>query len=610
MIAPLLLSTLLLLPCQEPKPKNLILICWDTVRADHLGTYGYKTHGTTPHVDLWAKGATVFESASASACWTKPSVPSYLTGTPPLQHGVYRGSSKDAAGVISDVLPAGSVTIAEILQERGYRTVAFIRNAQLRLGQGIEQGFDVYDDHGGDAREIRWKAMDFLLERDPEKPFLLYLHMLDAHWPYPVPLEYATRYADPAAVERFRGENWKAFRDEVNHGDRPLKTADRDELIALYDGALAYLDVEFGRLHSFLEHEGLLENTAIALISDHGEEFGEHGRIGHGHGLYEGLLHVPWIMSVPGRAPARVTHAVSLLDLLPTLMGALDVPAPPTEGIDQLADSARARPLFAEHLEPGRYERSLRVDQAKHIERFKPRAEDLGTDSLPPIGMRLEVKLRLAGRDLVALEIEESDDPEDSRVELKGPLEVRGRRLSIAGIPLELGENWTLYGELGQRSQAAPAFVADEMVKAVGFGDSSGLVVEKLKLYGPDAKQILELRGAFGGTEGEGRWAVGGQTLRVPKAAAHILAQDRDLDRVTVGAWFGGEVPVRTPDEILFFDLATDPGELRPTHPDQASKVLPPLVRSFVQRRIWTASDTSTLTSEEIEHLKAIGYGD
>jgi len=610
MIAAILLLAALQVPVEKPDPKNLILICWDTVRADHLGTYGYKTHATTPHVDLWAKGATVFDSASASACWTKPSVPSYLTGTPPLQHGVYRGSSKDAAGVVSDVLPKESVTIAEVLQQRGYQTAAFIRNAQLRLGQGIEQGFDEYDDRGGDAREIRWKAMDFLLERDQEKPFLLYLHMLDAHWPYPVPLEYATRYADPAAVERFRGKNWKAFRDEVNHGDRPLEGTERDELIALYDGALSFLDAEFGRLLAFLAHEGLLEDTAIVLISDHGEEFGEHGRIGHGHGLYEGLLHVPWIMSVPGRAPERVTHPVSLLDLLPTLMGVLDVPAPPTEGIDQLGPNANARPIFAEHLEPGRYERSLRMASAKYIERFKPRAEDLGEDALPPMGMRLEVKLRQAGRDLVAVEIEESDDPAELRVELKGPLEVRGRRISIAGVPLELGEDWTLYGELGDRTQAAPAFVVGEMVKAVGYGDSSGMVIEKLKLYGPGAKQALELRGPFGGTEGQGLWAVGGQVLRVPPAAARILAQDRDLDRMTVAGWFSGDGPARTPDEVLFYDLATDPGELKAIRPDQVTEFLPPLVRRFVQRRVWTARDTSTLTAEELESLKAIGYGD
>jgi hypothetical protein len=148
------------------------------------------------------------------------------------------------------------------------------------------------------------------------------------------------------------------------------------------------------------------------------------------------------------------------------------------------------------------------------------------------------------------------------------------------------------------------------MVKAVGYGDSSGMVIEKLKLYGLGAKQALELRGPFGGTEGKGLWTVGGQTLRVPAAAARILAQDRDLDRITVAGWFAGDAPARTPDEVLFYDLATDPGELKPIHPDQVSEFLPPLVRRFVQRRVWTAQDTSTLTAEELENLKAIGYGD
>lgn len=613
MLLPLLL-TAALAPQAAPDsaaaaPRNLILICWDTVRADHLGPYGHDREGCTPHLDRWAAGATVFEDVTACACWTKPSVPSYMTGTLPLQHGVYRGSSKDAAGVVSDVLPEGSVTLAEVLQDAGFQTAAVIRNAQLRRGQGIEQGFDSYDDQGGDAREIRWKAMDFLLERDPERPFLLYLHMLDAHWPYPVPDEFATRYASAEAVERFRGKDWKALRDEVNHGERPFVGAEREEMIALYDGAISYLDHELGRLLAFLEREGLLEDTAVALISDHGEEFGEHGRIGHGHGLYQGLLHVPWILSIPGQAGRRVKHAASLLDLMPTLLGVMGVEAPDTEGIDQLAPGAAARPAFAEHLEPGRYERSLTVARKKFIERFRPRPGELADGALPARGLRLEVELQRSGRALVATEIDEDDEEDETRTELKGPLEVRGRRLSIAGIPLELGEGWELYGETGGRTADAPAWIAGELVKAVGRGDADGLLCQKLKLYGKAADEgELELRGAFGGSPSEGVWTVGGQDLRVPPAVREDFADDRDLDRETVARWFSGEPRER--DELLVFDLERDPDELSALEGAGGTELLPPLVRAFVQRRIWTSADSTTLSSEELEHLRAIGYGD
>ena len=609
MLLPLLLTAALVPQAETRAPRNLVLICWDTVRADHLGPYGHDREGCTPNVDRWAAGATVFEDVTACACWTKPSVPSYMTGTLPLQHGVYRGSSKDAAGVVSDVLPADSVTLAEVLQGAGFQTAAYIRNAQLRRGQGIEQGFDVYDDDGGDAREIRWKAMDFLLERDPERPFLLYLHMLDAHWPYPVPDEYATRYASAEAVERFRGKDWKALRDEVNHGERPFVGAERDEMIALYDGAISYLDHELGRLLAFLEREGLMEDTAVALISDHGEEFGEHGRIGHGHGLYQGLLHVPWILSVPGQAPRRVKHAASLLDLMPTLLGVMGIEAPPTEGIDQLAPGAAARPAFAEHLEPGRYERSLTVAQRKFIERFRPRRGELAGDVLPARGLRLEVELRQAGRALVATDVDEDDEEDETRTELKGPLEVRGRRLSIAGIPLELAEGWELYGTTSGRTAEVPAWVAGELVKAVGRGDGDGLLCEKVKLYGKAAEEgELELRGAFGGSPSEGVWTVGGQDLRVPPAVRASYADDRDLDRETVARWFTGEPRKR--DELLVFDLGQDPGELTPLDGAAGTDLLPPLVRTSVQRRIWTSADRTTLSSDELESLRAIGYGD
>lgn len=353
-------------------PRNLILICWDTVRADHLGPYGHDREGCTPHLDRWAAGATVFEDVTACACWTKPSVPSYMTGTLPLQHGVYRGSSKDAAGVVSDVLPEASVTLAEVLQGAGFQTAAVIRNAQLRRGQGIEQGFDSYDDQGGDAREIRWKAMDFLLERDPERPFLLYLHMLDAHWPYPVPDEFATRYASAAAVERFRGKDWKALRDEVNHGERPFVGAERDEMVALYDGAISYLDHELGRLLAFLEREGLMEDTAVALISDHGEEFGEHGGRLHRRTLFEEVVRVPLILAGPGVPRAEVTAPVGMVDLLPTLLDLLDLAGP-----DQLAGTS-LRPLLAEgpapaarpvvtELEGPRPQRALRLGRWKLV---------------------------------------------------------------------------------------------------------------------------------------------------------------------------------------------------------------------------------------------------
>ena len=235
----LLLGTFI--ACAPPAadgPPNVILICLDTVRADHLGCYGYDARPTTPTLDALARRSTVFRDASATAGWTKPSVPSFLTGTYPAQHGVYLGSSKDEAGRHSDVLPEEATTLAEVFRDRGYATAAFVKNAQLRRGLGFEQGFDVYEDKAGDAREIRWRASDWLDARDTGKPFFLYLHYLDAHWPYAVPDEYATMFTSAEDVARFRAQDWREMRDAINHGEVTLGEAERDAFVGLYDGSI------------------------------------------------------------------------------------------------------------------------------------------------------------------------------------------------------------------------------------------------------------------------------------------------------------------------------------------------------------------------------------
>ena len=152
-----LLLPLLLAACgsasegEGTRRPDVIFVCMDTVRADHLGCYGHD-RDSSPNLDALAERSIVFADASATACWTKPSVPSYLTGTYPLQHGVYRGSARDATGTRSDALPEAAWTIAEAFSGAGYQTGAFVRNAQLRHGLGFEQGFDVYLDEAGDAR--------------------------------------------------------------------------------------------------------------------------------------------------------------------------------------------------------------------------------------------------------------------------------------------------------------------------------------------------------------------------------------------------------------------------------------------------------------------------
>src|SRR5262245_45073288 len=244
----------------DPSPSrgrpSVILVCLDTVRADHLGCYGYARRPTSPCPDELARDATVFLDATATACWTKPSVPSFLTGTWPAEHGVYEGSAHGDQGETTDLLPDRARTLAEDFAEAGFETAAFLHNAHLRSGQGFEQGFDVYEEGSFEAREIRWRARDWLERRDRTRPFFLYLHFLDAHFPYPVPDGYAQMFAEGRDASAFRGEDWSSVRDAVNDGRRTLSPTELEALVSLYDGAIRYIDDEIGQLLGALRREG------------------------------------------------------------------------------------------------------------------------------------------------------------------------------------------------------------------------------------------------------------------------------------------------------------------------------------------------------------------
>jgi len=352
--------------CAEPPPldhPNVVLVCIDTLRADHLGCYGYE-RDTTPAIDRLAAESTVFADACAASSWTRPSVPSLLTGTYPLQHGLY-----GLEGKLTHALSDASVTLAEVFRDHGWRTAAVVCNPQLDLGNGFEQGFEDYRDDSGDAAEIERRAQTWLDSLDGEDPFFLYLHFLDAHWPYPIPDAYATRFGGSSLPELWGAEPGRV-RDAINEGDRQSTRAELDRLRALYDGGIRYVDDQLALLFASLEERGLADDTIVCIVSDHGEEFMEHGRIGHGHGLQENLLRVPWILHVPGRRGRRVEHPVGLVDVFPTLLAAAGVEAPASEGVDRLTRPGEDRPVFAELKELRRYQQSLRRGSRKVTRRF------------------------------------------------------------------------------------------------------------------------------------------------------------------------------------------------------------------------------------------------
>jgi arylsulfatase A-like enzyme/Flp pilus assembly protein TadD len=282
----------------EKSVPNVVLITIDTLRADHLGCYGYQQI-KTPNIDGLAADGTRFARAFTPVPVTLPSHTAMLTGTYPMLSGMH-----DFSG---NILSPQQPTLATVLKQSGYVTGAVVASAVLDARFGLNQGFDFYYDHFDFSRleEANLDAMerpgnlvaDQVLEwlgKNSSKKFFVWMHLYDPHYPYHPPEPYSRQYAD-----------------------RP------------YDGEIAFADEQVGRLLRFLKEKGLYQNTVIVLSGDHGESLGEHGEKTHGFFIYNATMHVPLLMHLPGNPGGRVVDdTVSLVDLMPTVLAALGLDAP------------------------------------------------------------------------------------------------------------------------------------------------------------------------------------------------------------------------------------------------------------------------------------------
>ncbi|MBD3237330.1 MAG: sulfatase-like hydrolase/transferase [Candidatus Eisenbacteria bacterium] len=304
---------------------NVLLLTLDTARRDRLGCYGHLAE-TTPHLDRLAEEGILFENAIASCPITLPSHATILTGLDPPEHGV----RNNGTFVLDDAIQ----TLPEVLHARGYQTYATIGAFPVAARFGLDQGFDLYDDDfPAESRTRDYQTLqrtaaqvtDVALEqiaahRDslPGAPFFQWVHYFDPHFPYDPPEAYRARFGD-------------------------------------YDGEVAYMDAQIGRLLEGLEHAGLRENSWILCVADHGEALGEHQEETHGMLLYGATTYVPCILVPPrdweGYGAARVRgrrvpEAVGLRDLAPTICNLLGLPAGelPASGISLVPLIAGAHP--------------------------------------------------------------------------------------------------------------------------------------------------------------------------------------------------------------------------------------------------------------------------
>lgn len=343
-----------------PLPVNVLLVTLDTVRADRLGCYGY-AEAETPWLDRLAQEGIRFEQASAQVPLTLPSHASLLSGLLPPHHGL----RNNGAGAF----PEGTATLATMLSGAGYRTGAFLGAFVLDRRFGLGRGFQTYDDEierapGANVvleaerpgREVVDRALAWMGQESGKQPFFLWVHLYDAHAPYV-----------PPSPQRER------------HPGRP------------YDGEIATVDEQLGRLLQELERRGLADSTVVAVAADHGEALGEHGEQTHGLLLYEPTLRVPLLMRAPGLPAGKAIQTpVSLVDVGPTLAGMVGKSLPGTlDGRDLSAvlrkgEEPPPSDVYAESQYPAVFGWSplsaLRRRDLKYISSSEPELYDLGQD--------------------------------------------------------------------------------------------------------------------------------------------------------------------------------------------------------------------------------------
>jgi len=301
-------------PGSTSRRPDLILISLDTLRADRLGAYGY-ARDTSPALDALAAQGTLFEHAVAESSWTLPSHATLLTGLYPSTHGVVQPQLR-----LADDLP----TLAQLLRSAGYRTIGLTDGIYLTEQHGFARGFERFDAREKGLSSSLELAREAIAELPDDAPFFLFVHTYDIHCPYAPAPAFEKTFESPGArpIETMgRCGNPHFNRYYLREGE-VLYLSDR------YDDSIRQADAALADFFGWLERRGLLERSLIVVTSDHGEEFYEHGRIGHERTLHREALMVPLILRLPGAAPRRVSEPVGLVDLAPTLLDLLELPVP------------------------------------------------------------------------------------------------------------------------------------------------------------------------------------------------------------------------------------------------------------------------------------------
>lgn len=331
---------------------NVVLVTIDTLRADHLGVYGY-SRNTSPQLDAFAREAVIFDAAYTYWPKTRASMIMMMTGRRPSQNGYSK---------THPVLLDFNATLASVLKSAGYATAAFVDNANVAAQHGYAKGFDSYFEAWEEkglktemerARAISDRGIAVIRGAAAEKPFFLWLHYVNPHSPYTPPPPFDTQFLDEDARRGLPLAVGKGYKGGVHEalaaamGRRSL-----GYYVAQYDGEIAAVDQEVGRVLDALREDNRLGRTVVLLTSDHGESLGEHDYyFDHGENLFDPSLRVPLFVWAPGSRPGRSAALASTLDVLPTLLDAVKVSYPPDlAGLSLYAELSGRRAALRERL--------------------------------------------------------------------------------------------------------------------------------------------------------------------------------------------------------------------------------------------------------------------
>ncbi|MCJ7580919.1 MAG: sulfatase [Candidatus Aminicenantes bacterium] len=317
-------------PLIYPKEKSLsqiILISIDTLRADHLGVYGYERE-TSPNIDSLAAESAMFANVYASSPWTLSSHVSLLTALNSVNHQVYQDNEK---------MDPDLVTAAEMLRVNDYFCSAFTGGGFVSSVFGFADGFDSYYERTDEvlldkAAELTFRDVARWIDSNKNKNYFLFIHTYQPHDPYACPAPYKTMFLSEKS--KWSHINLNSYLGGKNAIFKKLPEDDRQNIIDLYDAEIRYTDEKLiGPLVQKLKDMALFDKTMIIFTSDHGEEFYEHEGWGHGHSLYDESLKVPLLIKFPDSKylGSKVEHIVSLVDIVPTILDQMDIDSSPYE---------------------------------------------------------------------------------------------------------------------------------------------------------------------------------------------------------------------------------------------------------------------------------------